>query len=118
MTSSAGLVPKFPARSRPAQQSPRQSNRTRSGEMQRPVWWLRLAAALPLSALYALASLTGWLTYRMFPYREQVVRENLGIAFPELDEPALRAIMRGYYTGFAQVLMEIVKAASISAEDL
>jgi Kdo2-lipid IVA lauroyltransferase/acyltransferase len=86
--------------------------------MQRPVWWLRLAAALPLSALYALASLTGWLTYRMFPYREHVVRENLGIAFPELDEPALRAIMRGYYTGFAQVLVEIVKAASMSAEAL
>jgi KDO2-lipid IV(A) lauroyltransferase len=86
--------------------------------MRRPVWWLRLAAALPLSALYALASLIGWVTYRLFPYREQVVRENLGIAFPELDEAALRQTMRRYYAGYAQVLVEIVKAASLPAEKL
>jgi len=86
--------------------------------MRRPVWWLRLAAALPLRALYALATLIGWATYRIFPYREHVVRENIGIAFPELDESGLRALMRDYYTGFAQVLVEIVKAASMSAEEL
>jgi Kdo2-lipid IVA lauroyltransferase/acyltransferase len=86
--------------------------------MRRSLWWLRLAAALPLRALYALATLIGWLTYRMFPYREQVVRENLAIAFPELDEAGLRALMRRYYTGFAQVLVEIVKAVSMSAEKL
>jgi Kdo2-lipid IVA lauroyltransferase/acyltransferase len=86
--------------------------------MRRSLWWLRLAAALPLRALYALATLIGWLTYRMFPYREHVVRENLGIAFPELDEARLRALMRRYYTGFAQVLVEIVKAVSMSAEEL
>lgn len=86
--------------------------------MRRPVWWLRLAAALPLSALYALASLIGWVTYRLFPYREHVVRENLGIAFPQLDEAALRETMRRYYAGYAQVLVEIVKAASLPAEKL
>jgi Kdo2-lipid IVA lauroyltransferase/acyltransferase len=86
--------------------------------MRRSVWWLRLAAALPLRALYALATLIGWLTYRLFPYREHVVRENLGIAFPELDEARLRALMRRYYSGFAQVLVEIVKAVSMNAEKL
>jgi KDO2-lipid IV(A) lauroyltransferase len=86
--------------------------------MQRPVWWLRLAAALPLSALYALATFIGWATYRAFPYREHVVRENLGIAFPELDEAALRTLIRRYYANFAQVLVEIVKAVSLPAETL
>jgi KDO2-lipid IV(A) lauroyltransferase len=86
--------------------------------MRRPVWWLRLAAAVPLPALYALAGLTGWLTYRFFPYREKVVRENLSIAFPQFDEAQLRGVMRGYYSGFAQVLMEIVKAGSLSAVKL
>jgi len=86
--------------------------------MRRPVWWLRLVAALPLRTLYALAMLIGWVTYRVFPYREHVVRENLGLAFPELDETALRELMRRYYTNFAQVLVEIVKAASLPAEKL
>jgi KDO2-lipid IV(A) lauroyltransferase len=80
--------------------------------MQRPVWWLRLVAALPLRVLYALATLIAWVTFRVFPYRAHVVRENLTIAFPEADEVQLRDIMRRYYSGFAQVLVEIVKAVS------
>jgi hypothetical protein len=39
----------------------------------RPVWWARLLACVPLSALYGLASFAGWLTFRFFPYRERVV---------------------------------------------
>ena len=84
--------------------------------MQRPVWWLRLVAALPLRTLYALAAVIAWVTWRVVPYRADVVRENLKIAFPEADEAQLREIMRRYYSGFAQVLVEIVKSASLSAE--
>jgi KDO2-lipid IV(A) lauroyltransferase len=80
--------------------------------MQRPVWWLRLVAALPLRVLYALASLIAWVTFRVVPYRAEVVRENLKIAFPEADEAQLHDIMRRYYSGFAQVLVEIVKGVS------
>ena len=86
--------------------------------MQRPVWWLRLVAALPLRTLYALAAVIAWVTWRVVPYRADVVRENLKIAFPEADEAQLREIMRRYYSGFAQVLVEIVKSASLSAEVL
>ena len=80
--------------------------------MQRAAWWLRLVAALPLRVLYALAALIAWVTFRVVPYRANVVRENLKIAFPEADEGELRAIMRRYYSGFAQVLVEIVKGVS------
>ncbi len=75
-------------------------------------------AALPLGALYRLASLIGFVTGRVFPYREAIVRENLSIAFPEFDEEALQGVMRSFYAGFAQVLIEIVKAASMPAESL
>jgi Kdo2-lipid IVA lauroyltransferase/acyltransferase len=84
--------------------------------MQRPVWWLRLVAALPLRALYVLASIIAWVTFRVAPYRAEVVRENLKVAFPEADEVQLREIMRRYYSGFAQVLVEIVKAVSWPAQ--
>jgi KDO2-lipid IV(A) lauroyltransferase len=94
------------------------SNPIPPGDTRRAAWWLRLIAALPLGALYALASLIGFVTGRLFPYREAVVRANLGIAFPEFDEQTLRGVMRRFYAGFAQVLVEIVKAASMPAEVL
>jgi Kdo2-lipid IVA lauroyltransferase/acyltransferase len=84
----------------------------------RPAWWARLLARLPFAALYGLASFFGWLTFRFSPYREHVVRENLSKAFPGFDEPQLREVMRRYYLGFAQMLMEIIKSVSMPAEEL
>jgi KDO2-lipid IV(A) lauroyltransferase len=75
-------------------------------------------ALVPLRALYGLAGFVAWLTFRFFPYREQVVRENLSKAFPAFSEPQLREVMRGYYLGFAQMLMEIIKSVRMPAEEL
>jgi KDO2-lipid IV(A) lauroyltransferase len=86
--------------------------------MQRPAWWLRIVAAVPLRMLYGLAAVIAWVTFRVIPYRQDVVRENLRIAFPDADAAQLRAIMRRYYSGFAQVLAEIVKAVSWPAAKL
>jgi KDO2-lipid IV(A) lauroyltransferase len=85
---------------------------------ERPTWWVRLLAAIPMPVLYGFARLLAWLAFRVFPYRPHVVRENLRIAFPELDEAGLRALMRDYYRGFAQVLVEIIKSARISPDEL
>jgi Kdo2-lipid IVA lauroyltransferase/acyltransferase len=57
--------------------------------------------------------LLAWLAWRVAPYRADVVRENLTIAFPELDARQLRDIMRRYYRGFGEVLVEVVKAARL-----
>ena len=85
---------------------------------ERPAWWARLVARVPLAALYGLAGALGWLTFRFFPYRKDVVRENLAKAFPAFDEPQLRDVMRRYYLGFAQMLMEIIKSVRMPAEEL
>jgi KDO2-lipid IV(A) lauroyltransferase len=84
----------------------------------RSAWWVRLLSSVPFPALYALASFLAWLAHRVFPYRQDVVRENLSKAFPELDEPALQDTMKRYYLGFAQVLVELFKAASLPPEEL
>jgi len=84
----------------------------------RAALWVRLLARVPLRLLYGLATLLGWLAFRVFPYREHVVRENLARAFPELAEPELREIMRRYYLGFAQMLVEIIKSAGFTAEQI
>ncbi len=91
---------------------------TPEAERYRPAWWVRLASAVPLRALYAFADLLGWLAFRVFPYREHVVRENLSKAFPDRDEAGLRTIMRGYYRGFAEMLVEVIKSASMRPEEI
>lgn len=81
-------------------------------------WWVRVLSHLPFGALYAFAHFLGWLAYRVFPYRQHVVRENLTKAFPEFDEAQLQQVMRDYYRGFAEVLVELIKAATLSEEEI
>jgi KDO2-lipid IV(A) lauroyltransferase len=80
----------------------------------RSAWWVRLLSHIPFGLLYALAGLAGWLAFRVFPYRERVVRESLTRAFPDFDEQRLRAVMRDYYLGFAQMFVEIIKSATMT----
>ncbi len=82
------------------------------------VWWVRLLSHLPFPVLHGLARFLGWLAYRVFPYRDEVVRENLSRAFPELDEAQLRPLRRRYYGGFADVLVEVIKSATLPAEEI
>ena len=77
-----------------------------------------MAAAIPLGVLYWISGILGWLTYRVYPYREQLVRENLGKAFPEFEERQMRSVIRSYYQGFADMLVEIVKSASMPAQEI
>ena len=85
---------------------------------ERSAWWGRLVARLPFAVLYRIADLLGWLSFRVFPHREDVVRTNLGKAFPDYDETQLRAVIRRYYLSFAEVLVEVVKSVSMPAEEL
>jgi KDO2-lipid IV(A) lauroyltransferase len=84
----------------------------------RPAWWIRAFASVPLASLYRFGNFLAFLAWRVFPYRPHVVRENLRKAFPSLDEPALRRLMREYYAAFAEVLMEIVKSPALTREAL
>jgi|SRR5579863_2115077 len=98
--------------------NPNASNATLRPAAGRPVWWVRLLTRVPLPALYQLADVMGWLTFRFFPYRVHVVRENLSKAFPAYDEGQLRAVIRRYYDFFGQMLIEIVKGASMPPQEL
>jgi KDO2-lipid IV(A) lauroyltransferase len=79
---------------------------------------VRMLSHLPFFLLYGLATFLGWLAYRVFPYRQHVVRENLTRAFPDFDEARLQDVMKHYYRGFADVLVEIIKAATISPDQI
>jgi KDO2-lipid IV(A) lauroyltransferase len=84
----------------------------------RSAWWVRPLSRLPFAALYALASFIGWLAFRFFPHRDEVVRTNLSLCFPELDAGRITDIRRRYYGGFADVLVEVIKSATISPDEI
>ena len=77
-----------------------------------------MLAALPFPLFYAIAAFLAWLALRVFPHRQHVIRDSLAKAFPDLDERARFGVMRDFYRGFAQVFVEIVKAASLSPDEI
>jgi len=84
----------------------------------RPAWWVRALARVPLPALYGLASLIGWLADHVARYRAPLIRASLTKAFPELPEAELRSVMRRYYVGYAQMLVELLKGAALAPADI
>jgi Kdo2-lipid IVA lauroyltransferase/acyltransferase len=85
---------------------------------QRPAWWVRLLSRVPLGLLYGFAAAVGWLAFRVVRYRAGRVRAGLVRAFPELDAAQLRAVMRSYYMGYAQMLVELIKASALPPEEI
>lgn len=83
---------------------------------QRPSIWLRLVSRLPESWLYGFASFLTWLAFRVVHYRDDVIRDNLSHAFPDLDEPARRALIQRFYAGYADVLVELFMATALDAD--
>jgi KDO2-lipid IV(A) lauroyltransferase len=77
-----------------------------------------MLATLPLPLLYGFASLIAWLAFHVFPYRLVLVKSNLTLAFPDKDQKAIREIIRRYYVGFAQMLVEVVKSAKMPPDEI
>src|SRR5579885_3493453 len=82
-----------------------------------PQWWpawlglglLRLLALLPVPLLRALGAGLGELFHALVPSRRRIVRINLRLCFPELDEAARRRLARAHFhalgMGFAELLL-------------
>jgi KDO2-lipid IV(A) lauroyltransferase len=75
-------------------------------------------AALPLPILHALSRLFAWLAWRVFPYEARVVRDSLTKAFPERSVAEREALRRDFYRGYGDVMVEIIKSASIDGRVL
>ncbi len=84
----------------------------------RSAWWVLLLSRVPLILLYRLAAFLAWLAFRVFPYRDDVVRANLARAFPGWTERHMREVRRNYYRGFAEMLVEVIKSATLPADEI
>ena len=84
-----------------------------------PLRWSLLAlAALPLSVLHLLAEGMYFLLAYVVRYRWRVVTENLRNSFPEKGEAEIERIGKAFYRHFAQVMVETIKLAHMSKEEL
>lgn len=67
---------------------------------------MRGLARLPLAWLRALGALLGLLLYLLAVPRRRVARTNLGLCFPELSAPALRALTLRSFVRFSQAWLD------------
>ena len=80
--------------------------------------WVKIHALLPMRALYVLSDILYVLVYRIIRYRVKVVRKNLTNSFPEKSEAELQKLEREFYHHFADYIVETIKLAHISLEEL
>jgi Kdo2-lipid IVA lauroyltransferase/acyltransferase len=80
--------------------------------------WIRLFSRIPLSLWYPIARFLAWMAWRVIPYRRHVVLANLKASFPEWDEARRERVIRDYYRGFADMLVEVMRSLRLTPEEL
>ncbi|MDR1454778.1 MAG: lysophospholipid acyltransferase family protein [Tannerella sp.] len=80
--------------------------------------WVKFFALFPLRILYVFSDMLCFFIYRVIRYRLNVVRQNLRNAFPDLTDGERRRTERRFYHHFADYMIETVKLAHISQEEL
>ena len=80
--------------------------------------WIRVFSRIPLALWYPFARFLAFLAWRVIPYRRHVVEGNLTRSFPEWDAATREQVIRDYYRGFADVLVEVVHSLRLSPAEL
>jgi len=81
-------------------------------------WWLRMLSSIPLPAWYGFATLLAFLMDRVFRARRDIIDMQLRACFPKEDDDWIRKTRSAFYRNFADVSVEIVKAVTLSPEEI
>jgi Kdo2-lipid IVA lauroyltransferase/acyltransferase len=84
----------------------------------KPSVWIRVFSRIPLLLWYPLARFMAWCAWRVIPYRRHVVDANLEASFPEWDDATRERVIRDYYRGFADMLVEVLHSPRLTPEEL
>jgi Kdo2-lipid IVA lauroyltransferase/acyltransferase len=79
---------------------------------------IKLLPRLPWWVLYGLSSLIYFLAYYVVRHRQHVIREQLAKVYPNLTDAERDLIHRQFLKNFCDVLVEVLKSVSMSAEDM
>jgi len=80
--------------------------------------WIRVFSRVPLFIWYPIARFLAWMSWRIVPYRRRVVVTNLKASFPEWDDATRERVIRDYYRGFADMLVEVMHSARLTPAEL
>jgi KDO2-lipid IV(A) lauroyltransferase len=80
--------------------------------------WIRVFSRVPLVLWYPIARFLAFCAWRIFPYRRHVVDANLKASFPEWDDITRERVIRDYYRGFADMLVEILHSLRLTPAEL
>jgi KDO2-lipid IV(A) lauroyltransferase len=79
---------------------------------------IKALSRMPLWALHAFATFLYLVAYYLVRHRREVIREQLGKVFPDVDESARERIHRQFLRNFCDVVVEIIKSLSLTAEEM
>ncbi|MDN5203451.1 lysophospholipid acyltransferase family protein [Fulvivirgaceae bacterium BMA10] len=82
------------------------------------IFLLKLLSKVPLRLLYLLSDFIAFVAIHLVKYRKKVVLENLRKSFPEKKEDEISTIAVNFYKHLADVVVETIKAISISKEEI
>jgi KDO2-lipid IV(A) lauroyltransferase len=82
------------------------------------MFFFRLISRLPLGVLYLFSDVLALLLAYVLRYRRAVIQENVQKAFPEKTTAEQRAIAQTYYRNLSDLIVETLKALTISADEL
>lgn len=80
--------------------------------------WIKVHAVLPMPALYVLSDIFYFIVYYIVRYRRKIVSQNLKKSFPNKTNKELNLLERRFYRHFSDCIVETIKLASISQDEL
>jgi len=80
--------------------------------------WLRVLSSFPLSVWYGIAGFLAFILDKVVRSRHEIIEMQLRACFPDKDDAWIRATRSAFFTNFADVSVEIVKAMSLKAEEI
>ena len=81
-----------------------------------PILWI--ISILPFRVFYWFSDFVYVLVYHVVGYRKKMVRYNLSIALPHLNEEERLQIEKKFYHHLCDMFLEMIKTMSISAEEM
>ena len=79
---------------------------------------IKFISILPFGLVYRLSDLISFLLHKVFKYRLKTVKKNLSLVFPKKSKSELISIEKEFYTHFADISIESIKAYGMSKDEM